>query len=404
MKKKHFKTALVTGLLLATVMINAQTGPAEKEPKVSFDLLIKNFQDYFNKELGYSLKYNASTDSNEYKIKLPVLWDSKERWIDEKEKAYTVEISDNPISLKLKEIVLSNPYDDSFPLSYSVIFQDRLISLFQPGYFVCHTIPDMQRDLLFEKKLNTHQFTFHWLIDNKLIGLSDNKYYYFNSKNKWVRYKEHIPLFHQSKFFEDESYIVYTECVGEFGGTLFFYNKATHKIYFTRSTCATTIYAKDGKYYVLSELGHMFGHTSLREIANPEELTPVTQEEINNHFRASPHSAFGSSDSSKNSRLIFDFTRIGFLSSFDYKGRIVYLTYLYPVGSTFLSEIDNKTIKVVHPLFNNALYTHYPVTTIYPDVILINACWYMIGRDKEISCFIIKDDAFIKIDWNKKYR
>jgi len=64
---------------------------------------------------------------------------------------------------------------------------------------------------------------------------------------------------------------------------------------------------------------------------------------------------------------------------------------------------ENSTIKTVNPLFNNYIIMHYPVTTSYPNTILINRAWYMVGRKREISCFMIKDDEFIKIDWNKKH-
>ena len=56
---------------------------------------------------------------------------------------YKVEISDTPVFFDIKEIVLKNPFDDKFPLSFSVIYQNRLISLFEQGKFVCHTIPSM---------------------------------------------------------------------------------------------------------------------------------------------------------------------------------------------------------------------------------------------------------------------
>ena len=69
----------------------------------------------------------------------------------------------------------------------------------------------------------------------------------------------------------------------------------------------------------------------------------------------------------------------------------------------FLAEMENNTVKIVNPLFNSEIIAHKPVTTIYSDAILINMAYYRIGRDREVTCILIKDDELIKIDWNKKY-
>jgi len=131
----------------------------------------------------------------------------------------SIEISDNPIALKINEIILQNPYGDGFPVSYTVIYKDRIISLFQSGLFACHSIETMQRDLSFEEKINSKKFDYHWLIDNKLVGLSQERYYYLNSDDKWIEYKENIPLLNQPKLFEDDKYIAFCDWGGEFGGT-----------------------------------------------------------------------------------------------------------------------------------------------------------------------------------------
>ncbi|MDR0835572.1 MAG: hypothetical protein LBN11_03195, partial [Tannerella sp.] len=150
-------------IICFTFAISALTAygqPSTNQPKnaVKFDTIIKHVNDFNNR-----LPFRDS-------IELPVIF---------KDKNYQIEISDNPIFFDIKEIMLQNPYGDNFPISLSVIYQNHIISLFDSGNFVCHAIPDMNRDMALEKTLNTKRFQYHWLIGDKLVGYSEGKYYYF---------------------------------------------------------------------------------------------------------------------------------------------------------------------------------------------------------------------------------
>lgn len=359
-------------------IVRGQTTPNQKELNKGLETLIKYFKDDEERE-----RISGMTN-------IPGAYKS-------------IEISDDPIALKTNEIILKNPYGDNFPISYTVIYKDRLISLFQSGRFACHSIETMQRDLSFEDKINSKKFEYHWLIDNKLVGLSQKQYYYLNSDDQWIEYEENIPLWNQPKLFEDDKYIAFCDWGGEFGGTVYFFNKQTGKIYFTEATDANTIYKEDGKYYVLYELGHMtIIRSTLKEIPNPDLLTPISLEDLHKFQRDRENPAIGYSDKSNASRIVFKLEPITFNSSFMYKGRRLYLT--GNLRRTFLAEKEDSIIKIVNPLFNNAIVMHYPVTTSYQNTILINRAWYMVGGKREISCFIIRDDELIKFEWNKKQR
>jgi len=377
-----------------------QTLSTQKELKESFDVLIKHFQDDKKMHLEQFRKNGVAVNAADFEIKLPVLWQSNLE--TDKDKMIKVVISDDPIMMKTKETILENPFGNGFPVSYSVIYQDRLVSLFDSGQFVCHSIPAMQRDLSFEKKINTKKIDYHWVIGDKLVGISQEQYYYLDSNDTWINYKENIPLKNQPKLFEDESYISFCDCEGEFGGTVYFYNKATRKITYTESTCANTVYKKEGKYYILSDLLHMFGSTKLKIVPNPDQLTMIDIETIRSHFHGLK--AIGYSDKSYASWNIFSFIEIVFYSTFDYEGRTVYLTYLPVQERTVLAEVENKTIKVISPLLNSDLFMHYPITTSYSNAILVNGAYFKIGLEREVSCIIIKDNEFIKVHWNNKYR
>jgi hypothetical protein len=354
----------------------AQTKNRQFEKFVNFDKIIEYFEEY--------AKVMEET------IVLPLVYKS-----DAEE--YSIEISDTPISFDIKEIVIKNPFDDKFPVSFSVIYKDRLISLFEQGKFVCHTIPSMQRDIEFEKEINTKNFEYHWIIEGKLVGRVKNKYYFLDSDKKWIEHKNFIPIKNQPKLFEDNNYISFCDCHGEWGGTVYFYNKLTEKIYFTEATCANSIIKKN-EYFVLSHLGHGMGSSELKSINFPDNLSLTNIDKVNTLYKGE---ALGYTDKSTESKIVFDYYWIQIFSSFPYQGRTIYMVYWR--DRTFLAEIENNVIKIINPLLNREIYTHDPITITYDDIVLMNLDFYGIAREREVSCIIIKDEQLIKIDWNKKH-
>lgn len=345
----------ITYFILQTIclIVSGQTKTKQLGNSVKFDNIIEYFKER-----------NHLHDTN----KLPLVYQNKN---------YKIEISNNPIALDLKETVLKNPIDKTYPISYSIIYMDKLVSLFEPGIFVCYSIPGLIRDTQFESKINTKKFQYHWLLDNKLVGISNGKYYYLNQNNTWLDYSIHVPFTRQPKLFEDSTYISYCDCLGEWGGRVYFYNKKTKETYNTKATCANSILKKNNEYLVLSHLGHMFGFTNLIAISDPDQL------------------------GSNEIKTIFDSQGIQIFSSFSLQASTIYLVNWRDV--TFLAEIKDNTIQIVNPLFNRELYTHNPVTTNYDNTILMNLDLYGIAREREVSCIIIKNNQLIKLDWNENH-
>ena len=361
MEMRHKMTFIFITFCLAAC---GQTRNVQLDKDVDFSELIQHFKDYPN-----------------------YLEDEK----------YKIEISDTPIWFDIKEMVIKNPFDNKYPVSFSVIYQNKLISLFEQGVFVCHTIPSMKRDIEFEKEINTKKFEYHWIIDGKLVGRTKDKYYFLDTNNEWSKYENFIPLKNQPKLFEDNNYISFCDCHGEWGGTVYFYNKFTGKIYFTEATCANSILKKD-EYLVLSHLGHMMGSSDLKSIRFPDNLSTTDIAKINKTYEGQ---ALGYTDNSKEYKIVFDYWGIQFFSSFVCQEKTVYMVYWH--DRTFLAEIENNIIKIINPLFNSELYTHDPITTMYNDIVLMNLDFYGIAGDREVSCIIIKDKQFIKLDWNKMH-
>jgi hypothetical protein len=319
---------------------------------------------------------------------------------------FNVLISEQPIAFDTFHLVLQNPYytDDfndydnnyiNYPVSYSVVYDMKLISLFRNGKFVCHNLDNMQRDLNLERLLNTKKFKYHWIINDKLSALAGGIIYTW-SNNKWIELASHFPLEKQPKLFEDNEFIVFGDCHGEWGGTVYFFDKTSKETYFTESTCTNSVFARDGRYFVLAHLGHGAGSTEIKSISDPRRLTRAKKSEVNN---SKDGQALGYTDKSQAYQKLFDLYGIQIFSTFKYKDRQLYIIHLNEL--TFLAEIKGSEIQIVHPLFDNDIYTHNPVTSVYDSLILMNLDFYGTALDKEISVIIIDQNKIIKVDWNE---
>jgi hypothetical protein len=254
----------------------------------------------------------------------------------------------------------------------------------------------MKRDLGFENKLNTKKFKYHWIINDKLGAISGSRIYIWEN-NKWNKFKTKFPLKKQPKLFEDNEFIVFGDCHGEWGGTVYFFEKSTGEIYFTESTCANSVIKKDGKYLVLAHLGHGVGSSELKSIINPRKLTKAKKSEIN---KTREGQALGYTDKSNAYQKLLDIYGIQLFSTFNYGERQLHIVHLSE--RTFLAEIKGIEIQIVHPLFDNEFYTHDPVTKSYGNYTM-NLDYYGTALDKEVSVIIIDGKRIIKMDWNENH-
>lgn len=326
-----------------------------------------------------------------------------------KSKDFNVSISDNPIAFDTTHLIIKNPYytddfddyDDygdnyiNYPSSFSVIYNSNLISLFRNGKFICHNLNDLDRDLSFEQRLNTKKFKCHWIINNDLHALAGGSIYVWTD-NRWAKSKIKLPIGNQPIIFEDSNFIVFGDCYGEWGGTVYFFDKISGETYFTESTCMNSVVKEGNDYLVLAQLGHMIGASEVKLISNPRKLSKATKREIN---KTKEGQALGYSDKSEAYEKRLDLFGIQFFSTFKYNDRQLYIAYLKEL--TFLTEIEGTEIKIIHPLFDNEIYTHHPVTNTYGDYVLINLDFYGTALDKEVSVIIIHKNKITKVDWNE---
>ncbi len=335
-------------------------------------------------------KLKERLEYDDYKVTLPMIHKGED---------FNVILSETSLDFKEREIVLDNPSkDNSFPLSFSVVFNENIVSLFEPGTFVCHNLSDFSRNEKLEKVLNTKRFDYHWLIDNNLYALSNGKYWLLDSTENWKKSELKLPFDKKPKLYEGKEYLAYCECHGEWGGTVYFYNRTNQNIYFTEATCANSIIETDKGYKVLSHLGHGMGSADLKLISDPSKLSNLKDFDT----KTKNINALGYSDKSEHSKSLFDFYWIQIFSSFNWNGETIYMVNWQ--DRTFLAEIKKKDITIVDPLFNSDLYTHDPITTQYENgVILMNLDFWGLGREREVSMIVIKDKEITKLDWNSKH-
>ncbi len=324
---------------------------------------------------------------------------------------FKISVSDNYIEFDTSHIVIKNPYfadkyEDSeeekdnvknFPKSFSVIYENSLVSLFENGKFACFNLDNFERNTKLEDKLNTKRFKYHWIIGNQLGGLSGNSIFIWNG-NKWTKSKDIFPLKIRPKLFEDDRFIVYGDCFGEWGGTVYFFEKSTSKTFFTESTCANSVIKNIDGYNVLAHLGHGGGSTEVITIPDPTKLSLAKPNEIGKTVKGQ---ALGYIDKSNAFKKKFDFYGVEIFSFFNYKNKVLYVVHLSDL--TFIAEIRNNEIEIVNPLFFNNLYTHNPVTNKYGNFTLMNLDHFGKGLNREISVLVINGKRIIKLDWNKNH-
>ncbi|MBW4889089.1 hypothetical protein KXQ82_05155 [Mucilaginibacter sp. HMF5004] len=338
--------------------------------KIIIPASIDTSKRYANFVKYIKIDYNASINSGFYPIGLS---------------GVTIKFAENGLNLKSKELSQLNPFGPkSFPLSYSVIYHDRIITLFEPGMFMCLQVANLKRDTVFEKMLNTQRFNYHWLVNGKLLAVYKNDYYEFNN-NKWIKYNKHFPLLGRPKLFEDDKYICYADCRGEFGGNVYFCNKQTDKTYFTKATCAVTVYKDNGKYKVLSTLGHIVGSANLVEIADPDKL-PLKQY---------PLPQVNSTDEVKK---VFSYSGVQLFSTFKLKEQQYFITNWQ--NFTFLATFANNVLTIADPLLDKNVYMHNVITNTFGDTVLTTYSYYGESGEFEHGIIVINSGCFTRIKWN----
>ena len=394
--------AILCGAISVLIHLSAYSQTPPQSDSSLFDTIIHHFQE----RKGWNYLGNGIIDS----IITP------ERLYRTED--FSISISNNPLNVDTVYSIIENPfykdYSDSFddkehlnfPVSYSVIFEGRLVSLFRNGKFVCYQLSSLQRDFEFEKKLNRHRFNYHWIVDGTLGAMSGKTLYMWNG-SKWKKAKSNFPLKDRPKLYEDDDFVVYSDCYGEWGGTVYFFDKANGKTYFTSSSCANSVIKSDKGYLVFAELNHMLARSDVKAIQDPRKLTQAREADI---FQRIKGDALGYQDSSNAHKTVLEYWGITISSTFKYGDRQLSMVNLNEM--TFLVELVDTSFQIVHPMFNRKFFAHDPVGSSYGNYALSNrGRQFSFFRKKlryariyEVSVIILDKYRIIKLDWNESDR
>lgn len=303
---------------------------------------------------------------------------------------FEIRLADKPLALTHRVVRLT---ENGYPVSYSVVFQNHLVALFKNGQFGCYQLPDLAPDEQLERQLNTNSWKRFWLLDGKLVAQQGNSNYTFEPASGWQLTKQPVPLGQRPKLYEDTRFIAYADCNGEFGGTVYFYNKQTKRTHRANATCANSLWQENGQYRLLVSLGHMMGSADCAAIPDPNVL-PLASAPRND--KADWQYDFKMPE--KGITPVFSFYGLQLFGGFRWQNQTLYLMHWHQ--TTFLVTIDKQIITIVDPLFADGLYTHDPITISYaPDLALTNLNYYDLGEQNEMAALLWQDRQLTKIEW-----
>jgi hypothetical protein len=343
-------------------------------------------------------------------FQLPVVYrDSTYNPDKQKQLGYEVQLAPKPLGLTRRTVLLRG---HGYPVSYSVLFQGCLVTLFKHGRFGCYRLPDLLPDERLARQLNVGNWQRFWLIDERLVAQSTDGYYvYDGTTHDWSPYEAAVPFGNRPKLYEDGRYLTYATCNGEFGGAVYFYNKQTHLTHWANATCANTLWQDAGQYHLLVSLGHMMGSADCAAISDPEVLPVVKSFKLRKGFAPVPvrpsqgdsiaNWQYAFAKREKGVVRLFSFYGLQLFGGLSYQNQTLYL--MHWRRTTFLVTIADKRITIVDPLFANDLYTFNPITTTYgPDLALTNLNSNNEPETTEVAALLWQGQQLTKIEWGKQ--
>ena len=131
-------------------------------------------------------------------------------------------------------------------------------------------------------------------------------------------------------FFEDENYICFKSCHGEFGGTIIFKNKKSGIEFICDATCPVIVNKFKGNYIVTTTLRHMSGYSEIFEIENPDSLKQFQDNNIPKTYRPKTNSG---------KKILLHASGVLTLASFVFKDQLYHIITDYE--KTFVAKIEN---------------------------------------------------------------
>ena len=93
-----------------------------------------------------------------------------------------------------------------------------------------------------------------------------------NTRNAVLNNLRDYKKFDKDVIFEDSEYVVSKTCAGEWGGSIWFKNKKSGKVFSCSATCVKSVNKLNGKYFVSISLLHGYGSSAVLEIEDPIKM------------------------------------------------------------------------------------------------------------------------------------
>ena len=324
---------------------------------------------------------------------------------------------------KLKTVLIDLAQENNIR-PYSLFYDEHLIVLNKKGSFYAFWLDCFERDKIYESMLNTINFKKAFVAFDELYGVdSKNQAFKFdNIAHKWINLSYDLPFYNSASIYENKKYLCYSVCHGEFGGTVFFYNKSTEKITFVPATCVVSIMEfQDGGFYIVSNLAHLSGTSDIIKIENPDLLYEFP-DSLNNRDKWDERFIYRpiiySDTSIYNNQVIhiYDAWETLITAGFRIKEETYFLTekYIEFQPKTFLSKlIDDSLVFINTPdtIFSNLPASHGEITRKLNDKTVIDYTFFaddpkewkeVEHRNLLLTTFIITDSTLIRLNWKNR--
>lgn len=192
-----------------------------------------------------------------------------------------------------------------------------------------------------------------------MVAQSNKKSYwcYLSKQNTWKIIRSHaFPA-----FYEDLNYVITECCAGEFGGSVYFKEKSTNRIFSCPATCLVDVTKLNKSFIITTSLFHMSGRSMVFQIDNPSEMYQIDSIQKNScNWWVQFFPEMISLDTLKKfqigTKMLLDTSEVIIGRLFALNNQLVF------IGSdhlkTYLGYIEDGHIKVINILFNERSYTN----------------------------------------------
>ena len=245
-------------------------------------------------------------------------------------------------------------YHQNVGIRSVVPFDGRFLCLDEDEKLFFVDANSSQIDSSINKYSTDYYFEKLQVINNVVVGTEgyQDKFRSYSldlQKKKWKRYRFKKHIYPGTLIFQDDEYLISNTCSGEWGGTIYFTNKKTSKIYESECTCAVNVIKCPDYYNVTASLLHGVGFTTIFNIRDPTKLK-VHRNRIPLYLSDSLKAkgiSIRESYSSKGVEKLIDTLEASCAGSFKFNNSILYIIEYRPFlhsSSVWIDSIKNNKL------------------------------------------------------------